>query len=360
MKLAIVLAAMLSASIGLVSIATLRDVAVPSVPIADARPHLPGADVIAADGVVEGARPEAALRPDVQGVLATLLVVENQEVNRGDLLAELRNDVQREQVALAAAELAVGRARLERLLNGERTEKRQVVAALEKTRRLAFERAETDWDRTQELFGRGAVSTEQRDRDYYAMIQARSEWGETEAERELVDAPPRPEDVAEAEALVSAAEARLRLAEAELEKTRLLAPSNGRILRSYAEPGEVAGPMTANPVLLMADLSRRRVRAFVEELDAARVEPGQPATVTADGIPGREFPGRVAEVASRMGQRAPQSDAPGEYKDLYFREILIDLDEGTELPLNLRVQVRIIPAEGDDPGTNLGGPHGTD
>jgi hypothetical protein len=49
----------------------------------------------------------------------------------------------------------------------------------------------------------------------------------------------------------------------------------------------------------------------------------------------------VAVVVPRMGKRAPQSDAPNEMKDLYFREVLIDLDAGTELPTNLRVQVRI-------------------
>jgi hypothetical protein len=42
-----------------------------------------------------------------------------------------------------------------------------------------------------------------------------------------------------------------------------------------------------------------------------------------------------------MGKRAPQSDAPGEYKDVYFREVLIALDRADTLPTNLRVHVRI-------------------
>jgi multidrug resistance efflux pump len=88
-------------------------------------------------------------------------------------------------------------------------------------------------------------------------------------------------------------------------------------------------------------VSKRRVRAFVEELDAVRVRRGQKAVITADGLPGRELHGTVALVLPRMGRRAPQSDAPGEYKDLYFREVLIDLNEAEELPINLRVQVLI-------------------
>ena len=83
------------------------------------------------------------------------------------------------------------------------------------------------------------------------------------------------------------------------------------------------------------------MRAFVEELDATRVCIGQPAVITADGLPEKRFAGKVAQVAARMGKRTLLSDEPGEYKDLYFREVLIDLDAGNELPLNLRVQARI-------------------
>jgi HlyD family secretion protein len=137
------------------------------------------------------------------------------------------------------------------------------------------------------------------------------------------------------------AEAKLHSAEAELAKTRLLAPSAGRVLQLFAEPGEMASPTSHQPVLIMADLSKRRVRAFVEEMDVERVETGGEAAVTADGLPGRTFSGKVAVALTRMGKRAPQSDAPNELKDLYFREVLIDLDAGEELPMNLRVQVRI-------------------
>ena len=91
----------------------------------------------------------------------------------------------------------------------------------------------------------------------------------------------------------------------------------------------------------MSSVAKRRVRAFVEELDAARIRKGQQAVVSADGLPGREFTGAISLVLPRMGRRTPLTDAPGEYKDLYFREVLIDLDGGEELPLNLRVQTRI-------------------
>jgi multidrug resistance efflux pump len=296
---------------------------------------------VAANGVVEGARPEVALRPEVAGTIAAIPARENQDVPKGDAVVELRNQAQKAQVALARADLAQARAQLERLRNGERAEKRKAAAAVASARRATFLQAKAEYNRSTDLLRSRSISQEQVDAAYYKMMRSEAEWQEAKAEFALTDAAARADDVKAAEAKVAAAEARLELARADLAKTRLAAPFPGRVLQVFAEPGETAGPATAQPVLLLADLSRRRVRAFVEELDVARVLPGQRAVVTADGLPGKEFAGTVALVLSRMGRRAPQSDVPGEYKDVYYREVLIDLDGAAELPTNLRVQVRI-------------------
>jgi multidrug resistance efflux pump len=296
---------------------------------------------IAANGTVEGARPEVAIRPEIVGTLAAVHVREGQVVAEGTVLLELRNDSQRHQVALAKAEVDLAKAQLERLRNGEQPEKRRALAAVAHSKQTLYEQAKSEADRSQQLVGRGSTSREAADRDRFRMLQAKADWEQAVAEHALIEAPARADEVAAAEARVAAAEARLRLAEAELAKTRLVAPTAGRVLQRYAEPGEMAGPNSAQPVLQLADLSKRRVRAFVEELDAVRVRPGQKAVVTADGLPGKELRGTVALALPRMGRRAPQSDAPGEYKDLYYREVLIDLDEAADLPISLRVQVLI-------------------
>jgi multidrug resistance efflux pump len=303
-------------------------------------------DQIEANGVVEGARPEAALRTEGAGILATIQVRENQDVARGALLAELSNEAQKAAVAVATADLAISRANLEHLRNGERAEKRKAVAAAEQAKHVLFQLAKGDWERTHKLTESRSASREQNDRDYFAMLRAQAEWDQAAAENALIQAPARAEEVAASEGQVNADQARLRLAEAELAKTRLLAPTSGRVLRLYAEPGEAAGPTTPQPVILMADLTKHRVRAFVEELDAARVKVGQRAQVTADGVPGKVFAGKVTEVMPRMGRRGLDTDNPGEYKDLYFREVLIELEAADELPLNLRVHTRIPIAPG--------------
>jgi RND family efflux transporter MFP subunit len=250
---------------------------------------------VSANGVVEGASREVALRPEVAGIIAALHVHENQEVAAGQLLFELQNDSQRARVALARAELA--------------------------TARIEADHAETNLHRSSRLFSRQALSAESYEKDSFqrALTQAR----------------------------VAEAKARMEIAEAELARTRIRAADAGRILQVFAPAGASAGPQSADPVARMADLSRRRVRAFVDELDMARVQPGQRALVTATGVPGREFPGIVTALSPRMGKTAVTNEAPEEYRDVYFREVMIDLDEAFELPLNLRVEVRILKRVSD-------------
>ncbi|MFL5245600.1 MAG: HlyD family secretion protein [Gemmataceae bacterium] len=295
---------------------------------------------VAANGVVEGAQPEVSIRPEIAGTITNIFFRENHSVKKGDLLIELQNDSQKEQVALTKAEVTIAKATLDRLINGERPERRRAVAAIEKSKLALAEQAKADYDRGKRL-GNGQISKEQLDADYFKMLRAQAEYDSAKAEKELVEAPAQVDEVNAAKGRVESAQAKLRLAESELAKTRLVAPCNGTVLQVYAEPGEMAGPTSVQPVLIMADLSKRRIRAFVEELDASRVKTGQRVTIDADALPGRELTGVVAITVPRMGKRSLQSDAPGEYKDLYYRETLIDVDGQDDLPPNLRVRVLI-------------------
>jgi multidrug resistance efflux pump len=318
---------------------------------ADARPAggeaAPGgggaAEVVSANGTVEGARPEVALRPEVAGTLTAVYARENAVVTAGQVVAELSNAAQKAQVALAEAELAVALQSLKKLEAGERAPVIRRALAEVESRERASRFARADWDRA-ERSARG-ISAGDLDAARTRLDLARADLDKARAELALLEEGSRSEDVAAARAQVQVHEAKLHAAEAGLAKTRLRAPSGGRVLQVLTEPGEMASPTSPQPVLIMADLSRRRVRAFVEEYDVARVAVGQAATVTADGLPGQSFPGRVAVVLPRMGKRAPQSDAAAEMKDVYYREVLIDLAGGEELPLNLRVQVRIEAGE---------------
>ena len=126
------------------------------------------------------------------------------------------------------------------------------------------------------------------------------------------------------------AEAKLLLAQTELERTRLLRTSPGQILEVKFHAGELIELQNQPPVITMADTSRLRVRAYVEELDAANVKPGMLAKITADGMPGRVIEGQVVEVMPRMSFKQVWTDRPDERFDVKTREVLIELRDARD------------------------------
>jgi multidrug resistance efflux pump len=294
---------------------------------------------VAANGLVEGAEPEVRLWPEAAGILTTVTVHENDEVRKGQILAELSNRAQQAQVSLAAADLALAKEQLAKLVHGERKQVRMRAKAELEAKKTAFDNADREYERTSAA--RGGFSAGSLDEARSRRSLAKAELDKAQADLALIEEGTRAEDLEIARRQVDSAEAKLQAAEAELAKTRLTAPSDGKILRVYGRPGAMVSAASKDPVMIFADLSKRRVRASVEELDVSRVEAGQSATITADGLPGKVFTGKVGVVLCRMGKGGPESDSPNEMKDMYFREVLIDLDGGDELPTNLRVQVRI-------------------
>ena len=103
------------------------------------------------------------------------------------------------------------------------------------------------------------------------------------------------QDIAQAQAAVDQAQAQLKQAQANLEAATLVAPFDGTVAATGANPGEQVGTGTA--VITLVDTSQVRVDVVVDETDVAKVQPGQKATLTFEALPGQQFEGTVAVVA---------------------------------------------------------------
>jgi len=106
---------------------------------------------------------------------------------------------------------------------------------------------------------------------------------------------------ANADADVIKARTNLSTAKLQLEDATITAPTNGTvILRPVSVGTVITSASTAasggTTILDMADLSKVRMRAFVNETDIGNVKAGQTATVTVDAFPNRRFVGIVEQV----------------------------------------------------------------
>ena len=79
----------------------------------------------------------------------------------------------------------------------------------------------------------------------------------------------------------------------------------------------------------------------VDETAIGRGAVGQVAYVTADAFGARRFPAHVIRVGQVLGKKNVRTDEPTERVDQKILETLLDLDDGHELPIGLRVQAFI-------------------
>lgn len=295
-----------------------------------------------ANGQVEGRGRDIELRFENSGRLASIHVREGDRVTAGHILASLDTILLQHELAKVQARLEQAMAERERLMNGARRETRDAAQAEVRVSAAHLEQAQAVFERAAQVVNSRAVSARERD-------DARTEFDAAKAAHEAavakaaeIEAPPRPDEVRIADAKIALATAECQAARAALERADLLAPAEGRILRIACEPGEMVGPLSLEPAVIMADASEVRVRAYVEEYDAMVIAPGMTATVTADGLPQVEFRGKVTECSPYMAPKTLVRNRPDERVDVKVREIVIVLDpkdELTSLVVGLPVEV---------------------
>ncbi|MEN6493226.1 MAG: efflux RND transporter periplasmic adaptor subunit [Thermoguttaceae bacterium] len=310
----------------------------------------------------------------IPGRVEERLVDEGVKVKQGEVVAKLDDADLREEVALRHAELAAAEAAwaelkagsrpqeiaaakasldkaeaaLKELETGNRPQEIAVGEATLKAATVDAQRLETEMARAERLAKGNAMSQEDYDRARSAynvaaqrareaaerldllregarqeqIDQARAARDQLKAQYELIKIGPRQEQIAQAAARVQQAQASLRLTETRLGYATLVSPLEGVVLSKNIEPGEYVSPGT--PVITVGDLVNVWLRAYINETDMGRVNPGQKATVTTDTYPGKKYEGRVSFISDKAEFTPKSVQTQAERVKLVYR-IKIDI-----------------------------------
>jgi HlyD family secretion protein len=242
--------------------------------------------VVAEGRVVTYPGAEVTIGSDVAGTIERLAVDEKETVRKGQIVAVIRADDTR--AALAVARARVGEAEAD-------------IRLFE----LEVERAKNLW---------------QQD------VGSKQSW--EKAERDL--------DAARARRSSASAEV-LRLA-ALVEKTVITAPIDGVVITRHVHSGETIE--SGDAIVTVADLTRRRVEAEVDEFDAARIRLGAGVSVNAEGYD-RTWRGSIEEIPDSVVNRRLNPQDPSKPIDTRVLLVKIAFGETTPLKLGQRVEVRI-------------------
>jgi HlyD family secretion protein len=312
-------------------------------PVQAAGPTVVQSDIAAAGpGLVEPVSEELRVSAQIGGRLERVTADEGDRVAAGQVLAVIENADYAARGRSAEAELSLREAELRRVVNGARAQERRAASAELAEADAILTNAGAERERRQNLLRERVISRAEADEADRVERVARARVDAARERVDLINADAREEDRARAESEVSLARARLAEARALYEKTFVRAPIDGVILRRHRKAGESVSTQFDTPIVTMADDSVRRVRVDVDEADVAGISVGQQAYVTADAFGDRRFTGRVIRISHILGRKNVRTDEPTERVDTKVLETLVQLDDGRELPLGLRVQAFIL------------------
>jgi HlyD family secretion protein len=259
------------------------------------RPHRP-ADELALYGNVDLRQVQLAFNNNER--IAAVLVQEGDRVEPGQVLARLDTRRLEPQVAQADAQAAAQRQVVARLHHGSRPEEIAQARANVESAKADAANARRKLDRDQKLndtSGGGALSQQDLDNSRAASAVAEAKLDVAQQSLDLAIAGPRKEDIDEAEAQLRATEAQLAFLRQQLADAALLAPTKAVVRTRLMEPGEMASPQ--RPVLSLAIIDPKWVRAYVSEPNLGQVRPGMTAAVKVDSFPDRRFDAWIGFVS---------------------------------------------------------------
>jgi HlyD family secretion protein len=255
--------------------------------------------------------------------IAEVLVEEGAKVSRGQVLARLDTSRLKPQVAAVEAMVEAQQAIVEKLHHGSRPQEIAQARANVASAKADQVNARQQWVRlsalTTQTIGR-AMSEQDLEGAKAAMDSTQARLAAAEESLDLSKIGPRKEDIAQGEAQLRADESQLELLLRQLADSELVSPGDAVVRSRLLEPGEMASPQ--RPVLNLAVMDPKWVRAYVSEPDLGKIHPGMNASVSTDSFPGRTLSGWVGFIAS-VAEFTPKTVQTAELRSSLVYEIRV-------------------------------------
>jgi HlyD family secretion protein len=292
-----------------------------------------------APGKVEPASGEIKILSSTIGRVADVLVSAEEQVFAGELLIRLDEADARAHLARAQARFAMQkRARNDEAASGKAAQRRKLEDAMADAGNAVFE-AQSALDLAIAAKRRGSATQAAVDEARANLGRLQDKLKDKQTELRRVEAQSDMPLPTQSEGQLNIARAELSGAQAALEKMRIRAPINGKVLQVNAKLGEMVGPSSTQYLVLFGDVSKLQVRAEVDEADFAEIKTAEPVLVRAGAFPGREFSGKVSFIAPILGR--PRINT-GKAEDTSVVEVLAELADPGPLPVGMKVDVYFV------------------
>lgn len=243
------------------------------------------------------ARQRVAVRAEVTGNLAQVLVKEGDTVRAGDVVARLDRQDLLAQLAMTRSDVEQASANLRLLVDGP--EKEQVRSAREQVRaaRAETEQLKSRYERLTRLRQEGLVSTDLYEQVGKELAISEGSLRSATQQARLVEKGARPERIAAAQAEVARLETKAADILRRIAACDLRSPIGGVVVTAKLEARTGERIPAGGTLLEVADTGDLVVDVAVLEAEIGDVENSQPVKLRLAAYPGRVFLGQVEEIA---------------------------------------------------------------
>jgi HlyD family secretion protein len=292
--------------------------------------------VAAAPGRIEPKSGVIRIGAALVGRIAEVAVKQNDKVEEGELLIRLDDDEARARLQAAETEVASRkRERDAQPLDKDRDELRTAEDnVFTAERALTNAHFELEFELKARREGNGSDDRVTQARDDLAKAEDRLQ--DERSNYAKAKAKPNVPAPSQLESALQAARSNVAVAEALLEKTRILAPVSSTILQLPAKIGEMVAPSPDQTLAVLGDMSVVRLKAELDEIDVSKVKVGGKVVIKSNAYPGKEFSGTVAELAPSLV--SPQFALRGARRpmDVEVLPVTIDLEGNPPLLPGMR------------------------
>lgn len=246
----------------------------------------------------------------VSGKIESLPVHLGQAVKKGELIAELNSDTQKNHLSTAQAELLSYQTQFE-------------------AKQIALKMAQSQYNRLSKLYRQQSIS----------LIELEN------AENSLANAKAALEEI---KAKIQVADIAVKTAKTNLDYTKIVSPIDGVIISIPVSIGQTVNANQTSPTIAqVADLSLMQIKLEIAEGDIALVQPNQALTFTTLAEPERMYQANIQSIDpaltkltdSNYTEQSANSEAV-----YYYANALID-NRDQRLRIGMTVQSKIVIAE---------------
>jgi multidrug resistance efflux pump len=235
--------------------------------------------------------------PQLAGYVAEVAVQDFQHVKAGQLLVKIDDRIFEQKLQQASQQAALSNSEQKERSDRARIESSQAQVD---SARAALSAAEANWNRIAPLLERGVSTQSQADQARASFDQATASLHQAEAaltvsRQDLASTLVNRQSL---EAVVQGAQAAVRLAEIDLQNTRIVAPEDGRLGEVGARVGQY---VSAGTQLLALVPERIWIVANFKETQLSGMKVGQPVTFTVDALDHAKLAGRIERFSPAAG-----------------------------------------------------------